>query len=248
MVMHYGGHPCDMDHIEALAARYGLPVIEDACHGPLVQHRGRMLGTIGTVGCFSFFSNKNMTTGEGGMLVTSSSALAERAKVLRSHGMTASSYERFKGHAFGYDVTDLGYNYRLDEMRAAIGLAQLAKMPAHNTARRRCVDYYRHCLTKVAQPVATPFDDSRDSGGEHIFPVLLPEGSSRAEVMAGMARHGVQTSIHYRPIHTFTAYRSSVARVPRTDAIAERILSLPLYPTLAEAQMDLVLRSLDNSL
>jgi dTDP-4-amino-4,6-dideoxygalactose transaminase len=248
MVMHYGGHPCDMGRFQAVAIKHKLPIIEDACHGPLVEYQGRKLGTIGEIGCFSFFSNKNMTTGEGGMLVTKSAAIAERAKILRSHGMTSSSYERFKGHAFGYDVTELGYNYRLDEMRAAIGLVQLKKIRAHNAARRKCIQYYRAAVARKLDGIDMPFSDSSQPEGDHIFPVLLPMEARREDVMAKLAEKGVQTSFHYRPIHTFTAYRDVGAKLPRIDAIAPRILSLPLFPTLTESQIDHVVSSLGQAI
>ena len=131
VVMHYAGFPCDMDQIMAIAEAHHLKVIEDACHGPFSEdHNGRKLGTIGQIGCFSFFSNKNISTGEGGMLVTRDSKLANRARLLRSHGMTTMSYQRAKGHSTNYDVVEYGYNYRMDDIHATIGLTQLAKIPA----------------------------------------------------------------------------------------------------------------------
>jgi dTDP-4-amino-4,6-dideoxygalactose transaminase len=128
VVMHYGGFACDMDRIMAIAKKHELKVIEDACHGPMSEYKGKKLGTIGDIGCFSFFSNKNISTGEGGMLVTNNSEYFERAKLLRSHGMTSLSYERAKGHSTSYDVVDLGYNYRMDDIRASIGITQLDKL------------------------------------------------------------------------------------------------------------------------
>ena len=114
IVMHYGGFACDMDRIIDIAKKYNLKVIEDACHGPLSEYHGKKLGTIGDIGCFSFFSNKNISTGEGGMLITNNDEYYERAKLLRSHGMTSLSYERSKGHSTTYNVVELGYNYRMD--------------------------------------------------------------------------------------------------------------------------------------
>src|SRR5215213_10036991 len=127
IVMHYGGFPCDMDRIMAIARKHNLRVLEDACHGPLSEYHGQKLGTIGDIGCFSFFSNKNISTGEGGMLVTNNPDYYEKGKLLRSHGMTSLSYERAKGHTTSYDVIELGYNYRIDDIHSAIALAQLEK-------------------------------------------------------------------------------------------------------------------------
>ena len=119
IVVHYGGYACNMDRVMEIAERHGLKVIEDAAHALVSEWYGRKLGTIGDAGCFSFFSNKNMTTGEGGMIVTPHPEVADRMRVMRSHGMTKSSYDRFKSHVFGYDVTELGFNFRIDEIRSS---------------------------------------------------------------------------------------------------------------------------------
>lgn len=233
VVMHYGGFACHMGEITELAQRAGLRIVEDVAHGPIGDWNGRALGTIGDVGCFSFFSNKNMTTGEGGMVVTSNPAHAERVKVMRSHGLTSSTYERFKGHAFAYDVTELGWNYRMDEMRAALGLAQLEKLPAANRMRREVIAHYRRMIGEYKVPVTIPFAKYSGTPGDHIFPVLLPQDARREEIMGNLASAGIQTSIHYRPVHTFTDFADARTNLPITEAIAPRILSLPLYPHLA---------------
>ncbi len=129
LVVHYGGYPCRMPEIVELAHRHGLAVIEDAAHAPGAQLDGRAMGTWGDAGCFSFFSNKNLAVGEGGMLVTGRADLAEKIRLLRSHGMTTLTWDRHRGHASSYDVVALGYNARIDEIHAALGLAQLAKLP-----------------------------------------------------------------------------------------------------------------------
>jgi dTDP-4-amino-4,6-dideoxygalactose transaminase len=249
IAVHYAGYPCRMQAILDVARRHNLKVIEDCSHGPLARLEGRCLGAWGDVGCFSFFGNKNMTTGEGGMIVTRDARLAEKIRSLRSHGMTSTSYERFRGHAFGYDVDGLGYNYRLDEIRAAIGLAQLAKLSAMNLQRRKRVHRYRRKVAAELPNVRTPFGKHDGDFGYHIFPVLLPEhGPARDAVMAGMAERGVQTSIHYRPVHTFSAYADRAAQLPLTAAIAPSILSLPLYPTMHDEQMDYVIGALKECL
>jgi dTDP-4-amino-4,6-dideoxygalactose transaminase len=248
MAMHYGGYPCDMGRVLALTAGRQLKVVEDACHGPLAEYQGEKLGTLGDVGCFSFFSNKNMTTGEGGMVVTRSAKVAERIKTLRSHGMTASTYERFKGHAFGYDVIELGYNYRLDEVRAAIGLVQLAKLAQNNAQRGGLVEYYRTRMRSELPGIVIPFPDRGGPCGYHIFAILLPEGVMREPVMQAMGKLGVQTSFHYRPIHTFTAYQGAAGALPVLDRVAPRLLSLPLYPSMSESQIDEVVAALKKCL
>jgi len=249
-VVHYAGYPVRMGPILELARKHNLFVIEDACHGPLSEWEGRKLGTIGDIGCFSFFSNKNMTTGEGGMLVTANAEIAEKVRIMRSHGMTSSTYARFKGHAHGYDVVALGYNYRMDEMRAAIGLVQLGKLAATNAARAPAIAYYRKAVGQRLQELRVPFRDWTGPYAYHIFPVLLPEGyEDRAGLMTRLTDRGIQTSIHYRPIHWMSAFGAGeTVKLSVTDRIAPRILTLPLLPAMTEEQIDYVVAGLAESL
>jgi dTDP-4-amino-4,6-dideoxygalactose transaminase len=142
VIMHYAGFSCDMDEIMKIAKKYNLKVIEDACHAPLSEYKGKKLGTIGDIGCFSFFSNKNISTGEGGMLVTNNNSYHQKAKLLRSHGMTSMSYQRAIGHVTSYDVVEFGYNYRLDDLRASIGIVQLDKLENDIQKRKRIRKFY----------------------------------------------------------------------------------------------------------
>ena len=191
MVVHYGGYPCDMDGVRALAAKYDLKIIEDCAHAPGAvyhsQEGPRMVGTIGDVGCFSFFANKNMTTGEGGMVVTNNDQIAERMRILRSHGMTTLTWDRHRGHSFSYDVVSKGYNYRLDEMRAALGIVQLRKVEAGNTKRREIILTYREKL-KNLKFIEIPFLAAPEGSTHHLFPVLLRDGARRADFMASSGR------------------------------------------------------------
>jgi dTDP-4-amino-4,6-dideoxygalactose transaminase len=240
VALHYGGFPCDMDAVAAIAARHGLTVIEDAAHAPGATYRGRHCGTLGTVGCFSFFSNKNLPVGEGGMVVTDDAALADRVRLLRSHAMTTMSWDRHRGHATGYDVVAPGFNYRLDEMRAAIGLVQLSRLESGNAARARLAARYRGRLHDVSDLIVPPADDARHAGSaHHLAAVVLPPGADREEIRAELKAHGIQTSVHYPPIHRFSAYQDVAMRpLPRTDELAERLLTLPLFPHLREDQVD----------
>ena len=143
LVMHYGGYPCDMKSIMRMAKDHGLHVIEDAAHAPGAEYRGRKCGLIGDMGCFSFFSNKNLVTGEGGMVVTRNKELAEKVRRMRSHGMEALSWDKYRGHLSSYDIRGLGYNYRTTEIQSALGLVQLKKLDRNNRKRKRLVEIYR---------------------------------------------------------------------------------------------------------
>jgi dTDP-4-amino-4,6-dideoxygalactose transaminase len=246
ILLHYGGYACDVERVLAVAARRGVAVIEDAAHGLGARWNGRALGTVGAIGCFSFFSNKNMPVGEGGAVVTDDDELAASIRLLRSHGMTTLTWERHKGHASGYDVVRAGFNYRFDELRAAVALVQLGRLESANEARRRHAAQYRAALDGREQ-ISLPFsgDERQASSAHHLAVAILPAGVSRAEVRARMQEDGIQTSVHYPPIHTFSLYSAGVARpLPRTDGLGARILTLPLYPHLSEEQVGLVCESL----
>jgi dTDP-4-amino-4,6-dideoxygalactose transaminase len=241
VVMHYGGHPCDMAAILEIAARHRLTVIEDAAHALGARSEGRMCGTLGQVGCFSFFANKNLSTAEGGLVVTDDPKLAERIRLLRSHGMTTLTWDRHRGHAHSYDVVECGLNYRLDEIRAAIGLVELSRLHDRNQARARVVERYRAALDGT-HGLQMPFRDD-ESAAHHLAVVVLPPGQSRDELRDGLAEAGIQTSVHYPPIHRFTYYREVGARrpLPATDEVAERVLTLPLYPHLRDSDVSAVI-------
>jgi dTDP-4-amino-4,6-dideoxygalactose transaminase len=176
IVMHFAGFPCDMDRIMALAAKHNLKVIEDACHAPLTEYKDRKLGTIGDIGCFSFFSNKNISTGEGGMLITDNDEYASRCKLLRSHGMTSMSYQRAKGHATAYDVVELGYNYRMDDIRAAIGIVQLCKLEKDLKKRAEIRKYYEQKLSQIPG-IIVPFSDCPYFVSNYVLPVILKDSN-----------------------------------------------------------------------
>jgi dTDP-4-amino-4,6-dideoxygalactose transaminase len=245
VVMHYGGHPCQMDEIIDIAARRGLAVIEDASHAPGAMYRGRMCGAIGDVGCFSFFSNKNLPVGEGGMVVTNDDALAEKIRLLRSHGMTTLTWDRHRGHAHSYDVVAQGFNYRLDEIRAAIGLVQLRRLERQNAQRARVVALYRAALDG-ANGLKMPLAPTSDTASaHHLAVVLLPTACPRNDFRASLAARGIQTSVHYPPIHRFSAYRELGARRPlrTTDTVAERLVTIPLYPHMTEDEVSAVVEA-----
>ena len=248
MVVHYAGYPCDMDALVALANKHGLKIIEDCAHAPgaLYQSQAgpRQAGTIGDVGCFSFFSNKNMTTGEGGMIVTNNDDLAGKIKVARSHGMTTLTWDRHKGHSFSYDVVARGYNYRLDEMRAALGMVQLKKLTAGNTRRRILTLAYQERLRDLEQ-LELPFLQAAEGSTHHIFPVLLKKEINRADFMTTLSQQGIQTSIHYPPVHSFSYYQrlnhaGKDYGLAKTEAAAAREVTLPLYPMLTTEQLEYV--------
>ncbi|MEC8147395.1 MAG: DegT/DnrJ/EryC1/StrS aminotransferase family protein [Pseudomonadota bacterium] len=245
MPVHYAGYSCDMSSLNKLLEGKNIHILEDCSHAPLAKHFGEPVGTFGSSGCFSFFSNKNLTTGEGGMILTRSTEFANRVRMLRSHGITSSTYQRFKGHAYGYDVAELGFNYRIDEIRSAIGIEQLKKLKLYNQKRNKKVHKYRSMLLEKAPLVKIPFCEHKGDSSYHIFPVLIPgDDKLRNNIIRDLGNAGIQCSVHYRPIHTFTAYENSDAKVPFTDQIGGSIISLPLFPEISDTQISEVVDKL----
>jgi len=242
IVMHYAGFPCRMNEILQLASEYNLPIIEDAAHasGSFWEEKG--LGCLGDIGCFSFFSNKNLSVGEGGMLVCERDDIAEKVRLLRSHGMTSLTYDRHQGHAFSYDVVETGYNYRIDEIRSSLGLVQLEKLAANNKRRGKITRTYWDAFREHG--IGLPFSHlKQEQFSYHIFPIMLSSDVNRFEFMSALRDAGIQSSIHYRPIHSFTNYRDKHkgAWLPITDYVGSREVTLPLFPTMTEEQQAYVI-------
>lgn len=238
IIVHFAGYPCEMDGIVDLCNKNKLALIEDVAHAPGAAINGRLCGTFGDVGCFSFFSNKNLSVGEGGMAVATSEHVAANLASLRSHGMSSLTLDRHKGRSTSYDVEQIGLNYRMDEIRAAIGLVQLDKLEFGNHLRKIHTDCYRAELAEVS--VKIPFEKLAEgsTSSYHIMPVLLPESVCREDVMGVLKDRGIQSSIHYPPFWNFTAYTKITREsdAPFVASICERELTLPLYPTMSVEQ------------
>jgi dTDP-4-amino-4,6-dideoxygalactose transaminase len=245
VVMHYGGCLVDADQWRDFADTRGLVLVEDSAHavGP-----GRP-PVFGDAAVFSFFGNKNMTTAEGGIVLAEDPDVLARTRQMRSHGMTATTVERLRGKTFTYDVTMLGYNYRMDELRAAIGLTQLRHLADWNQRRKELTAAYREILPEICPDVLVPFSPTQISLN-HIMAVLLPEGANRRGIMERMRESGIQTTIHYPPVHQLSWYRERFSEVclPATEAFTLRELTLPLHPRMQAQQVAHVARVLADSL
>jgi dTDP-4-amino-4,6-dideoxygalactose transaminase len=247
MTMAYGGHPGEIEELRTLAAERRVALLEDAAHAAGGRLRGRHLGTLGVAGAFSFFSNKNLGIGEGGMVVTDDDELAKRVRLLRSHGMTTLTWDRHRGHASGYDVVALGFNYRIDEPRAALAEERLRRLDDDNRRRARLDDRYRRALRELPglEPALAPAAGAVPAN--HLFAVVAEDGVDRERVRASLAERGVQTSVHYPPVHLFSIYSGHLAELPLTEAYASRTITLPLFPHMSDAQQDLVVEALASA-
>lgn len=262
VAMHYGGHLARMREIRALCDAHGIALIEDACHAlgarcvdeSAPELDGRAAGSLGDVACFSFFANKNLTTGEGGMITTERNDIAERVRLLRSHGMTTLSWQRHQGHASSYDVLAHGFNYRFDEIRASIGRVQLAKLEENNRRRAELARVYRDQL-RDAHGWIVPFADRGDESAHHLMVAVAPDAETRRETVEALNDSRIQTSLHYPCIADFAAFKERVGAgakdsasrsavetlanedLSRSREFARRAITLPMFPTMTEAQV-----------
>ncbi len=245
IVMHYGGYPVDMSAWKQFSDERGLLLIEDAAHAPGAPG----VGLLSDASAYSFFSNKNMTTGEGGMVIVRNKAVHERIRAMRTHGMTTTTLDRHKGHAYSYDVTMLGFNYRMDEARAAMGLVQLERLSIWNQRRIELSARYRKLLGQACPKACVPFSANQDNVG-HLMPIVLPEKTDRQRVMDVLREAGIQSSIHYPPVHWFSYYQSRFpdSRLPMTEQFSERELSVPLHPSMQDADVDRVVEVFSSAL
>ncbi|MDR3531274.1 MAG: DegT/DnrJ/EryC1/StrS aminotransferase family protein [Rhodopila sp.] len=246
IVMHYAGYLVDRQAWLDFAQSRGLLLIEDAAHAAGAPGAG----TIGDVAVFSFYGNKNMTTAEGGMIFAREESVLNRIRQMRALGMSSGTHERLQARAPLYDVTMLGWNYRMDEFRAAVGLVQLRSLRKWNETRRDLVSRYRDVLSEYCPAVSVPFGNAVEPSAYHLLPAILPAGSDRKAIMERMRDTGVQTTFHYPPVHALSFYRSRYPSgpLPETDAFAERELTLPLHPKMTNSDVRRVADALANAL
>ncbi len=245
--VHYGGYAADLEALRAVCEDAGVPLIEDVAHAPSATPVGdtRKLGTHGLAGCFSFFSNKVLSCGEGGLLSTDDDEVAAQVRSLRSHAMTTGTWDRHRGHAHGYDVVGVGYNYRMDEPRAALLTARLTGLEDDIAARRRLVHRYRSMLADLPG-VTVPYEDEEvDTSSCYVMPVIVDDAELRDPLRAFMnEERRVQTSVLYPALHELTAYTDRASELPRSEFVGRAELTLPLFPTLSEDDQDRVVSAL----
>jgi len=245
VIMHYGGYMMDVAEWRRFADKHDLFLIEDAAHVAGVPAAGQ--GS--DAAAFSFFGNKNMTTAEGGMVLLRDAGVAERIRKMRTHGMTSVTLDRVRGRAVSYDVVECGYNYRIDELRAALGLVQLEELPGWNDKRVEIIGEYRTALGASVDTMVVPFDREHLSSG-HIMPTVLPADADRLAVMEHLKSEGIQSSIHYPPVHTFSYFRERFGEVslPNTEEFGARQLTLPLHPGLDSYDVTRVVTAVKDAL
>ncbi|HAA74215.1 TPA: DegT/DnrJ/EryC1/StrS aminotransferase family protein [Candidatus Latescibacteria bacterium] len=241
VVVHHGGHPCDMDRINEIADARGIPVVEDAAHAAGTLYKGRRAGSLGTTGCFSFHALKNVSTGDGGMLTTDDEAIAERVKNLRWMGITRSTYDRFRKNgrqrAWEYDVDEVGYKFHMNDLNAAIGIVQLGKLESTNAARREVAVQYRAAFKDL--PWVEVLDEKEYARSSHQSFVMLAEDRDR--LIEHLAEKGIDAGVHYRPNHMYSVYEPYKRSLPVTEAVWTRMVTLPMFPAMTNDDVNQVI-------
>jgi dTDP-4-amino-4,6-dideoxygalactose transaminase len=249
--VHFAGYPAPVDTLKELCDSKGIALIEDAAHGPGASLNGRHIGTFGLAGAFSFFSNKVLSVGEGGMLATDDDELAASARMLRCYGMTSGTWDRHSKQTTTYDVAALGWNYKLDEPRSAMLLKRLGRLDGDIARRRELILRYRERLSKLDK-LTLPFrDEDVATASAYVMPIMLAEPGMQADFRAHLREHhGVQTSIFYPATHEFTAYRERFPGVslPRTELAARTEVTIPLYAHMTNEEQDRVMAAIEDAL
>jgi dTDP-4-amino-4,6-dideoxygalactose transaminase len=248
MPVHFGGLPCDMTKVLAFARRHGLKVIEDAAHALPTRCGSRMIGAWESdASVFSFYATKPITTGEGGMVVTRDPQIAERARMMRSHGLNRDAFDRFRkvGASWNYDVVAPGYKYNMTDVAAAVGVIQLDRAYALQAARQRAAERYFEQLADLPLdcPASAPLGSLHSW---HMFPIRVHETAraTRDDLFAALAAEGIGASVHYRPLHQMAywkeRYSANLGEFPVADRYFAGALTLPLFPGISDAQVDRV--------
>jgi len=242
----YAGFMEGIDEIKAYCEEKGLILIEDAshCHGSL--WKGKRAGNFGLVAGMSLYANKNITTGEGGVILTNDKYVYSRCKSLRSQGISSTSYERYKGLEMDYDIQEIGFTYRPTEIQAALGLSQLSKIEWINRRRRELVGLYRELLADVPE-IIIPFEEYELSGN-YIFSIFTKV--DRDALRLYLFEHGIQTSIHYKPLHLFSAVQKyyPYKPLPVTEEAYHMQITLPLFPTMKEEWVEYIVKVLKDGI
>jgi dTDP-4-amino-4,6-dideoxygalactose transaminase len=251
--VHFAGYPCEMDAILDIANRHGLKVIEDAAHSLPASYKGRMIGTLGDLTCFSFYATKTITTGEGGMITTENPEYAQRARILGLHGISKDAWKRYTAEgSWRYDILESGFKYNLTDLQAAIGLVQLSK--ADELRSRRAAIAARYSLELASlDAFSLPPEPNNESHAWHLYVTRVNQAClriSRDRVIEELKSRGIGTSVHFIPLHMHSLYREKLgyqaAQFPRAEQHFENAISLPIFPGMTNDEINRVIEALKD--
>jgi perosamine synthetase len=248
--VHYAGYPSEMDEILDIGHRHGLKVIEDAAHALPSSYKGRSVGAIGDITCFSFYATKTLTTGEGGMITTADAEYADRMRRLSLHGISKDAWKRYSADGnWRYDILEAGFKYNFTDLQAALGIAQLSKCEAMRQSRAAIAARYTESLAEV-DAFETPQFPEYVEHAHHLYVLLVNTESlriGRDRVIEELKNRGIGTSVHFIPLHLHSLYRElgySAGQFPNAEERFERAISLPIYPGMTDADIDRVTEAL----
>ncbi len=242
----YGGQPADYDALRELTQSRGIAIVADACHAPGATYKGRRTGTLGDISCFSFHPVKHLTTCEGGMAVTHSSELAGHMRRFRNHGIDSDHRTREAKGAHAYDMTELGYNYRLSDLQCALGLAQLTRLADWVKARQAIAAWYEEALARMSAVIPLKTRSDR-TNSHHLYVVKLAAGIERDAVFLRLRTVGIGANVHYSPVYLHSFYRNKGYErgiAPVAETVSGQILTLPMFPGMEQGDVSRVVEAL----
>ena len=249
--VHFAGKACNMTEIMKIAKAKKLYVIEDCAHAIGTKFKNRHVGNFGDFGCFSFYPTKNITTIEGGMIISQNKKLIEKVRISRNHGISRSLKDRYsKGFPWDYDIKEAGYNYRLDEIRSSLGLSQLKQIKTLNKKRQDAFRYYNKFFKKL-RGVEIPNEKNLESSACHLYILRIKRDFpiSRNELFEKLLSKGIRTTVHYKPLHKFSIYKKRgifKKNIVNSVQLYDEIISLPLYPGITKKEQDYVVNTITN--
>mgnify|MGYP001441136072 CR=1 FL=1 len=252
MPVHFAGRSCNMTKIMKIAKSHKLFIVEDCAHAIGTKFKNKHVGTFGDCGCFSFYPTKNITTLEGGMVISNNKKIARDTSIARNHGITHSLTERYsKGFPWEYEIDEAGYNYRLDEIRATLGLSQLEKIQTMNKKRRNAFKYYNKFLKDIPG-VSIPSEVDLKNHACHLYVLRILKNEfpiSRNQFFKKLLSAGIRTTIHYKPLNKFSIYKKLGLKrdnLKNSNKLYDEIISLPLYPDIQKQEQDFVINTISS--
>ena len=246
--VHFAGKSCNMKEIRKIAKQYHVKIIEDCAHAVGTKFGHTHVGNFGEAGCFSFYPTKNLTTIEGGMIITNSFKTAQYIMKSRNHGISRTLKERFSnGLPWDYEIFEMGYNFRLDEIRSCLGVNQLKRIKKMNKLRRIAADYYTTNLRSIKGIITPKLNEKSHSWHLYVIKIQKEFGISRDELFKKLLANGVRTSVHYKPLHKFSLYKKmckKYGKLTNSSKAYKEILSLPLYPGITKKEQDYVIKQI----
>ena len=250
VLVHYAGQPAKINELKKIADKHGLFLVEDAAHALGAEYNGKKIGSNGNLTCFSFYANKNMTTGEGGAILTEEDKLAERLKKLRLHGISKDAWKRYsKDSNWFYEVEELGYKYNSSDINSSLGIHQLKRLDSFIVQRKKIAEYYEANLKDLKKIKLIKWIEGKSA--YHLYPIIL-NGYNRSKFIKEMKEKGIGTGVHFFPLHLNKYYKENFSYKKGDFPIAERIggneVSIPLYPGLNEQELKHIVNSIKEIL